>query len=277
MRDWREELSPHAREVLASAAEDHCGDAAFARMAERLDGALLAELGLGDSEPLSDGLEQSNGMPEAKTLTSWQILVGGGLFMAVYGAAVFGAAHWLTPASQPLSKETPARVEMPEIPIAEPRQRDRAEGPPVEGVSEGVPAERPDAMRPNGSMTTRIQGGREQNARAARAIRANEQDQSSPPEDEEAFAAELRLLSQIRRTHRQQPDLALRLVDRHRRDFPDSPFADEREYYGVLAVSYGIGGRAAERALDTYERAYPNSPYRQRLRTLLRERSDSLP
>jgi hypothetical protein len=66
------------------------------------------------------------------------------------------------------------------------------------------------------------------------------------------------------------PEAALTVLERLRTDYPHGYFAEERQALTVLALSgAGRTGAAREQAA-AFLRAYPNGPYSDRVRVVLR-------
>ena len=79
---------------------------------------------------------------------------------------------------------------------------------------------------------------------------------------------EAALLERARAALEPTPTTALRIANQHRRRFPRSALAQEREILGLEALSRLGKGRGLRRRARLFLRRYPRSPYRERVHTL---------
>jgi len=79
---------------------------------------------------------------------------------------------------------------------------------------------------------------------------------------------ELRAIAQARRLMANEPQTALALLERLTRAHPKGYFVEEREALRVLALSAAGRSDQAERYAESFLRAYPNSPFADRIRTI---------
>ncbi len=80
---------------------------------------------------------------------------------------------------------------------------------------------------------------------------------------------EATLLAKARRLTKSDPSAVLRLTREHARRFPNSALLEEREALRIEALLLLDRAAEAELALSTFERRFPVSPYRRRLRSLM--------
>lgn len=88
---------------------------------------------------------------------------------------------------------------------------------------------------------------------------------TAPP----SSAADTELLQQARAVVGSDASRALSLTREHERRFPSSVLSEERRALRIEALVRLAQPGAASRELEAFERSYPRSPYRRRLRSLV--------
>jgi hypothetical protein len=88
---------------------------------------------------------------------------------------------------------------------------------------------------------------------------------AAPP----STAEDTQLLQQARAVVGSDAGRALSLTREHERRFPGSVLTEERRALRIEALVRAAQAGAARRELEAFERSYPRSPYRRRLRSLI--------
>ncbi len=101
--------------------------------------------------------------------------------------------------------------------------------------------------------------------RASQRERAQEQASAPEPASPHPPTDEISLVRAARRALAREPEHALRLVERHRREFADGILAEEREVLAVEALA-ALGRRVeAEQRAHQFRAQWGQSPYRARI------------
>jgi hypothetical protein len=104
--------------------------------------------------------------------------------------------------------------------------------------------------------------------RADDAPRAAEPPPSAPPSARPELLSEVRAVALARSLVERDPDAALDLLDKLRRQRPTGYFLEERQALTVLALSRAGHQNAARQQAAAFLRAYPNGPFSDRVRAV---------
>jgi hypothetical protein len=212
----------------------------------------LSALGLGPSAALGATGAAVATRASMALLAKW-VSVG-----ALSGVLVIGASHGrnvllgktevVRPAPEPLGGHAPAPTVARGAELAAP-----ALPPPVE-----TPAASERAVLPRPPQL----GAERRAANAAPVV--------APSGGQSPLDAELALLDAARAAvASRDPDRALRLLDQHRRDFPNGQLAEEATYVRVKALVERGDRRQADIVARKFLEAFPASPHAKRIRALL--------
>jgi hypothetical protein len=230
--DWLGSDEPLPREVLEAirAADREDGSAAqVARLEARLRPLLQ---GAGRGPAVSGGERSSLPVSAGKLLTA--------------GLALVGAAALVRPQREQAQRSLPELASARNAPIAAPAS---APSPAPTLAPEETPAPAADVRSTSPSIPIE---GREAGKPTATATAPNAHD---------SLALEARLLSRARRALESEPAEALKLTERHRRQFPRGVLSEEREVIAIKALlRTGHASAAAARQLRFRQR-FPASPH----------------
>jgi len=92
-----------------------------------------------------------------------------------------------------------------------------------------------------------------------------------PPRQAEATdsLSELRAIAVARNLLDRDPEAALGVIDKLRRDYPRGYFVEEREALAVLALARAGQTGAARQQAAAFLRVFPNGPFSDRVRAVL--------